>query len=336
VAVAGTLRVMASPSSASAGLNDTFRGVLFLCAGLFIFSFQDVMIKLLSDRYPVHQLVFARGLIALPIIFMIVHWESGLGTLATRRPGMHALRSFIGFGAFFFYYLALSSMPLTAVVAIWFTSPLFITVLAIPILGERIGWRRWLGILFGFAGALVIIQPGADTFQATAILPLLAAFCYGISTVLGRKIGITESGSVMAFYMMLTFFYMGVGLGVGLAHLDLPVPDAGPTRFLLQPWRMPTGVELYMIVVIGIISGAGFWMLASAYRIGSAPVIAPFEYTAMLWASILSYLLWGEIPKATTVIGTLMIIASGVYVLRREALVRERPLAGKGVWRSRN
>ena len=129
---------------------------------------------------------------------------------------------------------------------------------------------------------------------------------------------------------------MGVGLGVGPAHLDLPVPDAGPTRFLLQPWRMPTGVELYMIIVIGIISGAGFWMLASAYRIGSAPVIAPFEYTAMLWASILSYLLWGEIPKTTTVIGTLMIIASGVYVLRREALVRERPLAGKGVWRSRN
>jgi len=233
-------------------------------------------------------------------------------------------------------YYAISQMPLTTVTVLFFTAPLFITLFAVPFLGEQVGWRRWSGILFGFAGAIVIIQPGADTFQPAALLPMLAAFCYGVSTVLGRKIGITESGSVMAFYMMLTFFYMGVGLGVGVAHLGLPVPEAGPMRFMLQPWHMPTGVELGMIVMVGIISGAGFWMLATAYRVARAPVVAPFEYTAMLWVSILSYLLWGEIPKLTTVIGTLMIIASGVYVLRREAIVRERPLAGKGVWRSRN
>ena len=133
---------------------------------------------------------------------------------------MHALRSFIGFGAFFFYYLALPTMPLTAVVAIWFTAPLFITALAVPMLGERVGWRRWAGILFGFAGAMVIIQPGADTFQQAAILPILAAFCYSISALLGRKMGITESGSVMAFYMMITFFYCGGAIGVLLANME--------------------------------------------------------------------------------------------------------------------
>ena len=186
-----------------ASLGDTPRAVMFLCAALFIFSFQDVMVKLLSDRYPAHQIVFVRAIIALPLMFMIVHYESGLGTLATRHPFMHAIRSFIGFGAFFFYYLALATMPLTAVVAIWFTSPLFITALAVPILGERVGWRRWAGILFGFGGALVIVQPGADTFQPAALLPIFAALCYAVSALMGRKMGITE-----------------FGLGHGLLHDD--------------------------------------------------------------------------------------------------------------------
>jgi drug/metabolite transporter (DMT)-like permease len=317
-------------------MSDTARAVLFLCAGIFIFSFQDVIVKQLSDRYPAHQIVFVRAIIALPLMFMIVHYESGLGTLATRHPVMHALRSFIGFGAFFFYYLALPTMPLTAVVAIWFTAPLFITALAVPILGERVGWRRWAGILFGFAGAMVIIQPGADTFQLTAILPIIAAFCYSISALLGRKMGITESGSVMAFYMMITFFYCGGAIGLLVANLEPSAVTDSTLKFLLLPWHMPTGNELVMMFVIGLISALGFWLLATAYRIGNAPTVAPFEYTSMLWATILSYLLWDEVPNASTLVGALMIIASGVYVLRREATVRDRPLAGKGMWRSRN
>ncbi|NNJ75104.1 MAG: DMT family transporter, partial [Anderseniella sp.] len=265
-------------------MSDTARAVLFLCAGIFIFSFQDVIVKQLSDRYPAHQIVFVRAIIALPLMFMIVHYESGLGTLATRHPVMHALRSFIGFGAFFFYYLALPTMPLTAVVAIWFTAPLFITALAVPILGEKVGWRRWAGILFGFAGAMVIIQPGADTFQLTAILPIIAAFCYSISALLGRKMGITESGSVMAFYMMITFFYCGGAIGLLVANFEPSATTDSTWRFLLLPWHMPTGIELVMIVVIGVISALGFWLLATAYRIGNAPTVAPFEYTSMLWA----------------------------------------------------
>jgi drug/metabolite transporter (DMT)-like permease len=325
-----------SVSAGFAGLSDTTRAVIFLSAGLFIFSFQDVMVKLLSDRYPAHQIVFVRAIIALPLMFLIVHYESGLGMLATRYPLMHALRSFIGFGAFFFYYLALPTMPLTAVVAIWFTAPLFITALAVPMLGEKVGWRRWCGILFGFAGALVIVQPAGSTFQPAAILPIIAAVCYAISAVLGRKLGITESGSVMAFYMMITFFYCGGFLGVGLANFATVQAESGPLAFLLLPWRMPLGAELVMIVAIGFISAAGFWLLATAYRIGHAPTVAPFEYTSMLWATILSFLLWGEVPTFNTLIGTCMILVSGVYVLRREAAVRERPLAGKGLWRSRN
>ena len=318
------------------GTTNTTSAVLFLCAGLFIFSFQDVMVKLLLDRYPVHQIVFVRAIIALPLMFMVVHYESGLATLSTRHPYLHALRSCIGFGAFFFYYLALATMPLTAVVAIWFTSPLFITALAVPILGEKVGWRRWSGILFGFAGAMVIVQPGSDTFQPVAILPVLAAFCYSISAVLGRKMGITESGSVMAFYMMIAFFYMGGAMGAILAHFPIPETINATYKALLLPWQMPTGIELGMMAMIGIISAAGFWLLATAYRIGHTPTVAPFEYTAMLWASILSYFLWGQVPSINTLIGTVMIILSGLYVLRREATVRERPLAGKGVWRSRN
>ena len=104
----------------------------------------------------------------------------------------------------------------------------------------------------------------------------------------------------------------------------------------MLPWRMPVGIEFAMLVLIGVISSVGFWLIATAYRIGSSPTVAPFEYTAMIWAIILSFLLWGEVPKATTLLGAAMIVISGIYVLKREAAVRDRPLAGRGTWRSRN
>ncbi len=296
---------MSSPSTTSAGLNDTFRGVLYLCAGLFIFAFQDVIIKLLSDHYPVHQLVFARGLIALPIIFMIVHYESGLGTLATRRPGMHALRSFIGFGAFFFYYLALPAMPLTAVVAIWFTSPLFITALSVPVLGERVGPARWLAVLVGFGGMLVIVQPGSDTFKPEMGIIVASAFVFALGITYTRRLSRTET--VAGMFTWTTVVSLAV---------------FGPLALL--SWKMPEPVHLGAFAALGLIGGAAHYLVGIAYRNAPAAVVAPQEYVALVWGALIGWFMWGDVPSAATWAGAAIVAAAGGFIAVRESRAERR------------
>jgi drug/metabolite transporter (DMT)-like permease len=313
-------------------------GILLMIATTFVFALQDGISRHLAGEYNVLMVVMIRyWFFAAFVVSVAARSRGGLRAAArTEQPLLQTTRGVLLALEVCVMVLAFTLLGLVESHAVFTCYPLLVAALSGPILGEKVGWRRWSGILFGFAGAMVIVQPGTETFQPAALMPVLAAFCYSVSAVMGRKMGITESGSVMAFYMMITFFYMGGLVGLILAHLP-PVEGAtGTLKFLLLPWTMPTGIELAMLMMIGVISAVGFWLIATAYRIGHSPTVAPFEYTAMLWATILSFLLWGELPKSTTIIGTLMIIASGIYVLRREAIKRERPLAGRGVWRSRN
>lgn len=310
-------------------------GIFYLCAGLFIFSFQDVIIKELSDTYPVHQLVFIRGLVAAPLLFLLVHFDSGFASLKTKKYGQHALRILLMFCSYLSFYLAIAAIPLTTAVSLYFTAPLMITALAVPILGEKVGIRRLLGIVAGFGGVMVMLRPGAGVFEPAALLPIISAFTYAASQMLSRKLGSADSASMMAFYIAIGFTYIGgvMGLGIHLAGIE---PASHPSlNFLLQPWKMPSGLEFAMIAIIGVISAMGFFLLSQAYRIGVASTVAPFEYTAMLWAVILSYLVWGTTPDVFTIVGALIIVASGVYVLRRERVRTSRPLAAKGPYRSR-
>ncbi len=310
-------------------------GVFYLCAGLFIFSFQDVIIKELSDKYPVHQLVFIRGMVAAPLLFALVHFDSGFASLKTDRYGQHALRIILMFCSYLSFYLAIAAIPLTTAVSLYFTAPLMITALAVPMLGEKIGIRRFCGVLAGFGGVLIMLRPGAAVFDPAALLPIVSAFTYAASQMFSRKLGSTDSASMMAFYIAIGFTYIGgiMGLGIHLAGIE---PAAHPSlNFLLMPWKMPSGLEFAMIATIGVISAMGFFLLSQAYRIGAANTVAPFEYTAMLWAVVLSYLVWGTTPDALTVVGALIIVAAGVYVLRRESVRVKKPLAAKGPYRSR-
>jgi len=330
---------MASVSNPPAGshppLSDTIRGVTFLCAGLFVFSFQDVIIKLLSTSFPVHEIVFIRGLIAAPLIFLYVHFDSGFGTLSTKRPWLHALRAVTMFGSYMAYYLALSAVPLTTAVSLFFTAPLMITALSIPMLGERVGWRRALGVLVGFSGVLIILRPGLNSIEPAGLLAIVSALAYALAQLMGRRLGVTDSASVMSFYMAMVFVYMGGMLGLAFGSGEFANGNSEALDFLLRAWTIPGWLEFAMLFTTGIIAAMGFVLLTQAYRIGEANKIAPFEYTVMIWAVLLSLVFFGTVPDMFTLLGSALIAASGIYVLHRERKNKQSELEGRGPFQSR-
>ncbi len=315
--------------------NDTVKAVTYLVAGLFIFSFQDIIVKLLSSTFPVHQLVVIRGLIAAPLIFLYVHYDSGFRTLSVKRPFVHFVRSTSMFVAYISFYLALAAIPLTTTVALFFTAPLIITALSIPMLGEHVGWRRWLGVLFGFGGVLVILRPGDGALQLAALLPILAAAGYGFAQLLGRRLGATDSASVMSFYSQIAFVYFGSIMAFAVGAWPQEGAIDGALGFLLRGWVMPGLLEMAMIATTGLIAAIGFVLLTQAYRVGEANKVAPFEYSVMIWAILLSFVFFGTLPDGYTLIGAGMIAASGIYILYRERTNKQSELKGRGPYQSR-
>ncbi|MEZ5775687.1 MAG: DMT family transporter [Hyphomicrobiaceae bacterium] len=290
----------------------------FLAFGVFIFVFQDVIIKLLSGGYPVHQLVFVRSVVALPLVFLILIFDSGLQALSTRRIGMHMLRGTLAFGCFTTYYVAMAALPIADVVAIVFSSPLLITLLSAVILKDRIDLFRGLAVLVGFIGVLLITRPGSTVFDWAALVAVLSAVFYAFNSLVARTLGRTDSGGAMSFYSML--MYLGISGGLGLVlHGGVPGEPSHPSlAFMARAWVMPTAYDLGLMSATGVISAIGFYCLAQGYRLGESSVVAPFEYTAMLWATIAGYLVFGEVPALFSFVGMGLIVAAGIFNIVRE------------------
>lgn len=294
------------------------RGILLLLAGLVLFSMQDLILKLLSGDYPLYQAMIFRSLTALPILAWLVHRDGGLGTLATPGTGRMIRRGLIMFVAYTSYYLALPALPIATTVALYFSGPLFITVLSVVMLHERVGPRRWLAVLAGFAGVVLMVRPGASLFEWAALLPVLSGLTYGLSMILARQIGRTESAAAMAFWGNAVFLVLALGMalvfGAG-AHASDSHPTLG---FLTRGWAEATAFDTALMCACGVIAAAGLVLLTQAYRIAEANVIAPFEYSAMLWGVLWGWVFFADWPDAVEWAGIAIIIGAGLYVAWRE------------------
>ena len=281
-------------------------------------SLMDSLIKLLSGGYPLHQIVMVRSLIALLLTLFIVHFEGGLHLLRSSRPGLHLSRGLLIVIANMSYYLALSSMPLGEVAAIFFVSPLFITAMSVPLLGEQVGWRRWVAVVVGFIGVIIMMRPSVNSFNYAALLPILAAFAYGLTQIITRRLGTTDVASVMSFYISLTFIGIAGGFWI-VAGDGSYAGDFGPEmEFLLRTWRWPDFNDAALMVVIGILVTIVGYLLSQAYRVADASVVAPFEYIALPLAIFWGYLFWRDVPDVQAMVGILLIVGSGLYVFVRE------------------
>lgn len=295
------------------------KGVAFLIAGVAVFSVQDLILKLLSGAYPLHQAMVLRSLTAIPFLLLLVHLESGLKSLVT--PGTRAMiwRGVVMFAAYTSYYLALAALPMATTVALYFSAPLFITILSVFFLSERVGPRRWVALMAGFAGVLIMVRPGGDLFDWAALLPVLSGLTYAISMIAARRLGTTESASALAFWGNAVFLAaalaMSAVLGTG-AFAD----EAHPAlAFLLRGWVTPTAFDLMLMMSCGVIAAAGLTLLTQAYRIGEASVVTPLEYTGLLWSVIYGWIFWRQWPAPVDWAGITVIIGAGLYILWRES-----------------
>ena len=284
------------------------RAVLMMLACVAVFSAMDVALKLLSARYPPMQLASLRGASSLPWLLAWAALTTGLRPLLRARWSLHLLRGALGVMMMATFVYALRTLPLATAYTIFFVAPLLITALSVPILGEKVGPRRWTAITVGFIGVLVVLRPGGQGMLTLAgIAVLAAALGYAISAITVRVLARTDSIQAMVVWLMVL---MAAGAGL------LAWPQWVPIR----------GEDAWLILGMGIAGAFGQYLITEAFRLGEASLLAPLEYTALLWGLGWDLTLWGVLPDGMTWLGAGIIVASGLYLLRRERGQQVRPV----------
>jgi drug/metabolite transporter (DMT)-like permease len=309
-----------SSAAAPARPDDPTRGIGFVIAAMLLFAVQDATIKWLSADQSVFQLVLLRSLVAAVLLPGFAALNGGLATLRPHRLDVHLVRGLLAFMAYVTYYLALAAMPLAEAIALFFAAPLMITALSAPLLGEPVGWRRWLATGVGFLGVLVMMRPGTDAFEPAGLLALAAAGFYAGMQILARRHAGAETGVSMA--LTATLVYIAIAGAIGLAFHDGLTLTGGGDSFLTRAWHWPEPSALALIAATGVTFTAGFYSIAQAYRTSPPAVVAPFEYLAVPLGALAGFVIWRTVPDTATFAGATLVIASGLYVLYRERVHR--------------
>lgn len=293
---------MTGDPSGHAALQRNGLGIALRVAAMACMALLAALVKACAERgAPILEIIFFRNAFAFaPVLFYICR-TSGFSVLKTSRPGGHAARAVIGLVGMGCGFTAVSMLPLTEATALSFAAPLFMTALSAPILKEPVGLHRWTAVLIGFVGVLIMIRPDPTHMPvAGAAFGLMGALGAAGAMIAIREIGRTEPGPTIVFYFTLA------GCLLGLSSL----PFGG--------WVMPDTATLAMLVATGLVGGTGQLFLTEALRRAPVAVVAPFDYTQLIWASLLGFLIWGELPRTATVAGAVVVAASGVYILYRE------------------
>jgi S-adenosylmethionine uptake transporter len=269
------------------------------------FSCGDSIVKWLSAGYSVLQLVFMMTLFSLVPIIVLVARSGGLKAMRPRQPRLVAVRAALLVANSVLGFTALKLLPLADAYTVFFTGPMMITALAVPLLRERVGWRRWSAVIVGFCGVLIILRPGVAELSLGHLAAIVATVFYALSVIVLRRLGPSEPSG-----------------GLLLAQMGGLLLATAPT--LPFVFVMPSASDFGLMAMAGVFSGLGQIGMLKAYRTAPPAVIAPFQYTQMLWGTLFGYLLFQELPNQWTVLGSLVIIASGLYILWRETVVGHR------------
>ena len=285
-------------------LSKNQLGFLYMFMSICAFSLMDIIVKWSVD-YPLGQVLFFRGFFGIIFYFFVIPRDRINDFYKTKRPGLHALRCISGLIALVAIFIALRKLPLATVVSISFAAPIFTTIFSIFLLSERVGIFRWLAVIIGFIGILIITEPGISQLNIYYIFPII--FCLGLSyvAIAIRKLSRTEPVWLIGFFfsfsiMILSFltFYQG--------------------------WKMPSLIDLSLLSMIGILGGLANLWLTQSYKYSEVSLVTPLKYLALVFAIIFGYFIWDEIPTIKTLIGAFLVIASSFLIFRREMYLKKQ------------
>lgn len=306
--------------------SATMKGAGFLVLALLIISLQNIAVKWIGGDYSALEIVAVRSLVALPCTLLLYRLEGGRGLPTTRFPGLEFLRGISLFLSYTTFMMGLAALPLADIEAIRFSGPLMIALLSVAMLGEKVGLNRWLALVVGFIGVLLIVRPGSAAFNLGSIFVTISVFFYALTAILTRKLQASDSSATMSYHTSLVY------LAAVLVLAPLPamvgeVPDAHASiAFLIRAWSMPGWLDLLIMVGLGVAWASWTYFMARAYSLAQASVIAPLEYLSLPINIVWGLLIWQEIPSLMTLAGAVLTLLSGLYVVYRE---RKEPLARK-------
>ena len=280
------------------------KAIFLLLGALLLYTIQDAIIKSLPSKYSVFEIIFFRCLFSLiPVVLLGFleqgHIKSPLPLLKTQHLGGQIIRAILMFLALLFYFMACRTLPLASLYTLSYTSPLFMTLLAVPFLGEKVGIYRFLAVIVGFVGVFIILKPGIETFQMSGFYAIASGFFTGISVIFGKRLCTHDSNTLLVLMYTLASL-----LGSGI--------------FLPFVWISPKWVDLSYLLMTGILGGVAQFGFINAFRIAPISSLAPFDYCGLIWATLAGYLIWNDRPSSATIIGASLIVSMGLFTLYRE------------------
>jgi drug/metabolite transporter (DMT)-like permease len=275
-------------------------GILYMVGATIVFAFSSAISKWLVGSYPVGEVLFTRGAVSLALCSLLILPQTGSAVFRTLRTRDHVFRSLSQATSMTLLVLAFSLMPLASVVAINFSAPLFTTVISIAILKEHVGVARWTALIVGFLGVLIVTHPGSSTFQIGALYALANAFMYGSVTAAVRGMTATESAETLLMYQLLliTLFFVPL-LAFGV--------------------MMPSWADAGLMGINGLTNAIGQFWWTRALHLAPASAVSPFFYLSLVWAALLGYLVWGDMPTISLLIGSTIVVGAGLWLLWRES-----------------
>ena len=280
-------------------------GIALLCTGVAFFGMGEACVKILSKDYEILQVVWARYVFH-ALVFLLIFSRTGIiSQMRTSRPFLHLARSVTLMLGTISFFTALIYLSLPEAVAINFAAPLLVTALSIPFLGEKVGPRRWAAIFVGFLGVLVIIRPGLGVMHWAAFLPLITAVCYASYQIMTRIAGRTEDTRTSLFWTS----------AVGCIVMSCIAPFV---------WKTPDATAWAIMVATGALFGFGHYLLIRAFEVAGVSTLSPFLYTQIVWVTIISIFVFGQVPDEYSILGTCIVICSGLYIWHRETRDRRK------------
>ncbi|MFO0294301.1 MAG: DMT family transporter [Rhodospirillales bacterium] len=276
-------------------------GIAFMVTAFVTVAVGDALTKAVIVALPIAQFLVLRSASVLILLLPVFLRAGGLVVFRTERLGLHLLRCALNGASLLLFYVALRRLELATLFAIGFVGPLLMTALSVPILGERVGPHRWAAIAIGFLGALVIVNPGAGGFEPAALIAMAGTALWATSMVLVRKMSATESDAALLAYINVSLLLLGA---VGAPFV----------------WGEVTLAQTGFIAMLAVTLVAGQWLMLRAFRLAPIGVVAPFQYTGIVWATLIGWAFWNEFPAPNVWVGAAILIASGLYVMWRERI----------------